>query len=93
MTTRGPRFVLEDQAGLVGGAATLFGVTATTTGDDVLPGMGSTLGLWDDVIDVLRRPAAVLTPVGVTQEHRPAVQGDPARIRDLDELAETDHRW
>jgi hypothetical protein len=43
------------------------------------------------MVEVFGLPPAVLTPMAVTLEHRPAIDGYPALIRDAHIAAEADH--
>ena len=67
-------------------------VARTARCHDVLPRVRTTLAARDDVVDALSRSGAVLASVAVPGEHATPVQGRPATVRHLDEVAELDHR-
>src|SRR5262245_59396932 len=63
---------LQGHARVAREAVLLARVAAPAGGDDVVPGVLAAAGPRDDVIDVLRRGAAVLAHPVVTREDRPA---------------------
>ncbi len=74
----------------IGGTPVLLAsVAGSASRNDVVPGMGTTAALGDDVIDVLGRTAAVLALVVVPHENRPPGERSPGAVRDLHEVVES----
>src|SRR5439155_5817273 len=71
----------EGETDLVDEPVLLAGVAAPAGGDHVVPGVGPALAAGHDVVDVLRRRAAVLAAMTVPGEDRPAVERHPALVR------------
>ena len=70
MTWRPARNVEQCHARLFGGAIALLDITLQTRCNDVVPGIGSTFGSRDDVVDgkVVASIAAILTSVVIAMQ-------------------------
>src|SRR6476646_3202486 len=81
----------ELQADLGRGPVLLPAVAPPAGGDDVVPRVRASATPRDDVIDVLRRPAAVLADVAVTEEDGLPGRGHVHATRHPDVVPEPDH--
>lgn len=70
-----------------------FGSVARSAGrHDIVPGMGTAAAPGHNMVDVLRRRAAVLAAVAIPSEDGTAVQRHSGLIGHLHEVLQADHR-